>query len=115
MLPGAEAKAAAASFAGSGSFAAGTVQVVGAGATFVLRVGGIVDLAREKERLGKEISKLDTELAKIAIKLANPNFLARARAEVVEEQHERKADATRDRDRLKAAYDRLAVSELRVP
>jgi valyl-tRNA synthetase len=67
----------------------------------------VVDLSRERERLGREIGKLDTELAKIAAKLGNPNFLAKARPEIVEEQRERQADATRDRDRLKAAYDRL--------
>ena len=69
----------------------------------------MVDLAQEKERLGKEIGKLDAELAKIAAKLANPSFLAKAKPEVVEEQREREADATRDRDRLKAAYERLTA------
>jgi valyl-tRNA synthetase len=49
-------------------------------------------------------------LAKIAAKLANPGFLAKARAEVVEEQREREADVLRDRNRLKTAYDRLAAT-----
>ena len=43
-------------------------------------------------------------------KLANPGFLAKARAEVVEEQREREADVIRDRDRLRTAYDRLAAN-----
>jgi valyl-tRNA synthetase len=85
------------------------------GATLILRLGEVVDLARERERLRKEISRLDTELVKIVAKLANPNFLAKAKAEVVEEQREREADATRDRDRLKAAYNRLAASEFHAP
>jgi valyl-tRNA synthetase len=88
---------------------AGGVQTVVEGATLILSLGEIVDLARERDRLGKELGKLDTELAKIAAKLANPNFLAKAKAAVVEEQREREADATRDRDRLKAAYDRLTA------
>jgi valyl-tRNA synthetase len=88
---------------------AGGVQVVVEGATLILRLGEVVDLTRERERLGKEIGKLDAELAKIAAKLGNPNFLAKAKQEVVEEQREREADAARDRDRLKAAYDRLAI------
>jgi len=87
----------------------GSLQAVVGGATLILSLGEVVDLAHERERLGKEIGKLDAELAKIAVKLANPNFLAKARAEVIEEQRERQADATRDRDRLKAAYDRLHV------
>jgi valyl-tRNA synthetase len=87
----------------------GGVQAVVDGATLILSLGEVVDLARERERLGKEIGKLDAELAKIAAKLANPNFRAKAKAEVVEEQRDRQTDATRDRDRLKAAYDRLRV------
>jgi len=86
----------------------GGVQAVIDGVTLVLGLGEVVDLPREKERLGKEIGKLDAELAKIAAKLGNPNFLSKAKPEVVEEQREREADTTRDRDRLKAAYDLLA-------
>ena len=85
------------------------VPAVIEGATLVLGMGGVVDLPREKERLDREIRKMDVELTKIAAKLANPNFLAKAKPEVVDEQREREADMTRDRDRLKAAYDRLTV------
>src|SRR5215467_1169573 len=88
----------------------GGVQVVIDGATLILGLGEVVDLGRERERLGREIGKLDDELAKIAAKLGNPNFLAKARPEIVEEQRERQADASRDRDRLKAAYDRLGTA-----
>jgi valyl-tRNA synthetase len=89
---------------------AGGIQAIVDGATLILGLGDVVDLAGEKARLGKEISRLDAELAKIAAKLANPGFLAKARAEVVEEQREREADVLRDRNRLKTAYDRLAAS-----
>ena len=89
----------------------GGVQIVVEGATLILGLGGVVDLAREKERLGREIGKLDAELGKIAAKLANPDFLAKARTEIVEEQCEREAEALRDRDRHKAAYDLLPAVE----
>jgi valyl-tRNA synthetase len=75
-----------------------------------LCLGDVVDFGQEKARLGKEIGRLDSELAKITTKLANPDFLTKARAEVVEEQRERAADASRDRDRLQAAYDRLQAT-----
>jgi len=118
VLPGAEAKTAAGSFQEPGwasvprvqAETTGAVQAVVQGTTLILHLGEVVDLTREKERLGKEIGKLDAELAKIAAKLGNPNFLAKARAEVVEEQREREADASRDRERLKTAYDRLTVT-----
>ena len=87
----------------------GAVQIVVEGATLILPVGEVVDLAREKARLAKEIGRLDSEIAKIAAKLGNPQFLAKAKPEVVEDQREREADANRDRDRLRAAYDRLAT------
>ena len=87
----------------------GGVQAVVEGATLILALDEVVDLPKERERLGKEIGKLDAELAKISAKLANANFVAKAKPEVVEEQRERQADVTRDRDRLRAAYDRLTV------
>ena len=87
----------------------GGVQAVVEGATLILALGEVVDLPKERERLGKEIGKLDAELAKISAKLNNANFLAKAKPEVVEEQCERQANVTRDRDRLRAAYDRLTV------
>ena len=88
----------------------GAIQIVVEGATLILPLGEVVDLAREKARLTKEIGRLDSEIAKIAAKLGNPQFLAKAKPEVVEDQREREADARRDRDRVKAAYDRLATA-----
>jgi valyl-tRNA synthetase len=90
-----------------GGVLAGGVAAVVEGATLVVRVGGVIDLAREKARLAKEIGRLDADLARFAGKLANPEFLAKAKPEVVDEQREREADARRDRDRLQAVYDRI--------
>src|SRR5580704_5928541 len=86
---------------------ADSVSVVVDGTTLILPLGDVVDLGQEKARLGKEIGRLDADLAKFAAKLGNPGFLAKAKPEVIEEQREREADARRDRDRLKAAYERL--------
>ena len=85
----------------------GSVSVVVEGTTLILPLGAVVDLGQEKARLGKEIDRLDGELTKFAAKLGNPGFLAKAKPEIIEEQREREADARRDRDRLKAAHDRL--------
>jgi valyl-tRNA synthetase len=88
---------------------AGAIQIVVEGATLILPLGEVLDLGREKARLTKEIARLDSEIAKIAAKLGNPQFLQKAKPEVVEDQREREADASRDRDRLKAAYERLSA------
>jgi valyl-tRNA synthetase len=85
----------------------GSVPAIVPGATLILRLGEVVDLAKEKARLGKEIGRLDADLAKFAAKLANPAFLSKAKPEVIDEQREREGDARRDRDRLQAAYERL--------
>jgi valyl-tRNA synthetase len=91
------------------SVPSGAIQIVVEGATLILPLGEVVDLAREKARLAKEIGRLDNEIAKIAAKLANPQFLAKAKPEIVEDQRDRETDASRDRERLKAAYERIAA------
>jgi len=48
-----------------------------------------VDLAAERERLRKEIARLESELAKASAKLANSNFVERAPAAVVAQERER--------------------------
>ena len=88
----------------------GSVSVVAEGTPLILRIGDVVDLGKEKARLGKEIDRLDADLARFAAKLGNPGFLAKAKPEVIEEQREREADTRRDRDRLKAAYERLGTA-----
>jgi valyl-tRNA synthetase len=86
---------------------AGSVSVVVEGTSLILKLGDVVNLGQEKARLKKEIDRLDGELGKFAAKLGNPGFLAKAKPEIVEEQREREAGTRRDRDRLRAAYDRL--------
>ncbi len=43
----------------------------------------------EKTRLDKEIAKVEKELAKSEAKLGNPNFVDRAKPEVVAQERER--------------------------
>ncbi|MBV9522550.1 MAG: hypothetical protein JO010_07140, partial [Alphaproteobacteria bacterium] len=60
-------------------------------------------------RLTKEIARLDGEAEKIGRKLGNAQFIAKAKAEVVEEQRERLAEAEQTRAKLAAALDRLSA------
>jgi valyl-tRNA synthetase len=76
--------------------------------TFSLPVGEVVDLERERQRLGRELAKAEGEAARLEQRLADAGFLARAPAEVVEEQRERLAELVRIRERLGAALARIA-------
>jgi valyl-tRNA synthetase len=91
----------------SGTVPTGAAQLVVGGETFALPIADFIDLEAEKARLGKEIAKIDGELAKIDGKLANENFVSRAPAEVVEEQHARRETFAADRDKLQGALRRL--------
>jgi valyl-tRNA synthetase len=48
-----------------------------------------VDVAAERERLGKEVTRLESEIARARAKLDNPKFVERAPAAVVEQERER--------------------------
>ena len=85
----------------------GAVQVVLDDATIVLPLSEIIDIARERERLSRELDKARGEIAKLDMKLSNRGFLAKAPGHVVEEQHERKRDAESAELRLAAALARL--------
>ena len=69
-----------------------------------------IDLAAERERLGKEIARLDGEIARAGIKLLNESFVARAPAAVVAQEQQRVAEFTATRDRLQDQARRLQSS-----
>jgi valyl-tRNA synthetase len=64
-------------------------------------------VAREQERLRKEVAKLDSDLARFDAKLANEKFLEKAPAEVVADHRDRRAQTAEARDKLAAALARL--------
>jgi valyl-tRNA synthetase len=83
------------------------LQVVVEGGTIFLDLAGTVDLEKERARLAKEAAGIEVELEKIARKLANPQFIAKAKPEVVEEQRERQAEMEASLARVRAAMDRI--------
>jgi valyl-tRNA synthetase len=86
----------------------GAIPFVVQGATLALPVAEFIDLAAEKARLAKEITGLAATAEQTRRKLDNPDFVARAPEEVVEENRERLAEAEAARERLQAALARLS-------
>jgi valyl-tRNA synthetase len=87
----------------------GSAQFILGEATMALALANVIDLAAERERLAKEIGKLEQEIEKIDARFANEQFMAKAPEEVVEENRERRAEARAAADKLRAALERLAA------
>ena len=68
---------------------------------------GVVDLGAERSRLRKEIEKAEKEIAFVEGKLARPDFVERAPAEVVERERLRLSEQRRVREKLSAGLAAL--------
>src|SRR6266568_5323518 len=66
-----------------------------------------VDLAAERARLQREISRLEGEIAKANAKLSNPSFVGRAPSAVVAQEKERLANFSATLGKLKPQLDKL--------
>ncbi len=84
-----------------------SIGLVIRGEVVALPLEGIIDIPAERQRLNKEIEKIDSEAVKIENKLANADFMARAPEEVVDEQRERLEEGRSRRIKLAEALSRL--------
>jgi len=94
-----------------GDMPKGAAQAVVDEATLILPLDGIIDLAAERARLGKEIAQATNETEKVERKLSNADFVARAKPEVVAENRERLSAFQQEIARLQAALRRLDSGE----
>jgi valyl-tRNA synthetase len=84
---------------------------VGSGLEIYVPLAGLIDLGEERARLGKELAKVEADLSSLKRKHENPNFLARAPAEVVEKDKARIEELTARKAKLEDNLGRLAPSE----
>ena len=66
-----------------------------------------IDKAAEKARIGKEIIRIEGEIAKVNAKLGNDAFVAKAPAPVIEQERKRLADFSAALERLRDQLMRL--------
>ncbi len=85
-----------------------SAQIIVRGEVAALPLAGIIDLDAERGRLNKELGKLDQDIVAVERKLGNPDFMARAPEEIVEENRERKAAAEARKLKIREALERLA-------
>jgi len=67
-----------------------------------------IDVAAERERLSKEIARIEGEIAKVNGKLGNESFVARAPAAVVAQEQERLVNFSGTIEKLRIQFAKLA-------
>jgi valyl-tRNA synthetase len=78
----------------------GAHAVLRSGADLFLPLAGIIDVDQERQRLGRELERIEGQLRGTEARLSSEQFTARAPADIVARERE-KADSLRDqRDRL---------------
>ena len=85
----------------------GSVQLIVRGETAALPLKGVIDIAAERARLSKEMQKADADIARVDGKLNNPNFMAKAPEEVVDEEKEKREEAVARKAKIAEALERL--------
>jgi valyl-tRNA synthetase len=80
--------------------------VIGATKIFV-SLAGIVDIAGEKTRLGKELAKVTKDLEQSSRKLANRDFRAKAAPEIIQKEEEKLKDFQEKFNALEKALKKL--------
>lgn len=72
-----------------------------------LPLDGLIDVAAERERMTKEISKVEIELEKVRAKLADENFAAKVPAKVLDDHRQREASWSEQHAKLKVMLEAL--------
>ncbi|HJT44171.1 MAG TPA: valine--tRNA ligase [Rhizomicrobium sp.] len=85
----------------------GSAQFVLGEAVVALPLGDVIDFAKERARLEKDLKKVQDEIARFDAKLDNAQFVSKAPEEVLTEQREKRAEAAVLAARLTDAIGRL--------
>jgi len=80
-----------------------------AGSEVFLEIGEALDLPKERERIAKEVEQTEKELSSIQARLANPQFLEKAAAAVVEKARAQAVELEERREKLLARRHMLGA------
>jgi len=72
-----------------------------------IKVAASLDLSQERERLEKELTRIDEDIKKVEARISNPSFLEKAPAAVVEEHQQRLAELRLKKDKLEKSLAEL--------
>jgi valyl-tRNA synthetase len=86
---------------------AASAQIVVGEATVCLPLEGVIDVSAERKRLEKEVEKATQEIGRIDKMFSNPQFMAKAKEEVVEENREKREEYVARRAKVEEALARL--------
>ncbi|MCG6873218.1 MAG: valine--tRNA ligase, partial [Gammaproteobacteria bacterium] len=72
-------------------------------------LGDLIDRDAERKRLGRELEKVGVDLQRATAKLANPNFVERAPAAVVEKERARAVELRQALEKLSEQMAKVAA------
>jgi valyl-tRNA synthetase len=105
------ARVGSAEYQTSGERPKGAAMAVVGSSEVHLPLGDLINLKEEQTRLTKELGKVEEELSRIQKKLSNPDFLGKAKAEVIEKEREKSAQYAEKRRTLNSSLQRLGEIE----
>lgn len=105
------ARVGSADFQNEGERPKGAPLAVVGGVEIYLHLGDLINLDEERARLAREVGKIEEELIRVQRKLANGDFLAKAKPEVIEKEKEK---AIRFEEKMRTLRSNLEkIEELR--
>ncbi|MEK7390476.1 MAG: valine--tRNA ligase [Elusimicrobiota bacterium] len=88
-----------------------SATAVSEGVTFFIPLEGVIDFDKERQRLVKDLSKAESDVAKIEMKVKNADFIAKAPQTQIDEAHAQHAVARERVARLKETVALLSGGE----
>jgi len=80
-------------------------------ASIFVSLEGIIDFAKETNRLKKEIKKLAAELGTVAKKLGNEGFLNKAPVDVIEKVRQKQSALLEKQQKIQTNLDKIKKVE----